>query len=353
MAGMLEAGAIEHALGDRVGDDGAGAAGARRRQPRGGSRRWQHPRWCRRACRACRRAHAPVAATGSASRECSNCVLQGRRRRIRASVPELPLSGPSSVAIADQIERRKRQLLAARPSGQIAISGPMPAGSPRVSASGLWPCIYDIRSSRHRGLPSDTSSPCVSYFSRTACRGLRASPAVVVLGVRPHSATISTPCLVTSGGVSWPTGVLSSSSRSTAGKSADVLHHLSLMTPSRIARNSALACSQLWTRARSVSASFSCASIADWRRPLRHEQHHRPHLVFEAVGFLAVALHLDRRCDVLLADDQALPEASAHQLVQICPPSGAPSACPGECRWPSSTLLSCSVDIRMRAPIAA
>ena len=38
-----------------------------------------------------------------------------------------------------------------------------------------------------------------------------------------HSATISTPCLVISGGVRWPIGVLSSTSRSAGGMSAEVL----------------------------------------------------------------------------------------------------------------------------------
>ena len=52
------------------------------------------------------------------------------------------------------------------------------------------------------------------------------------------------------------------------------------------------------------------------RRAARHDQHDRPHLIFEAFGLrliLVVGIDLDRRGNVFLADLQALLEPASHQ----------------------------------------
>ncbi len=143
------------------------------------------------------------------------------------------------------------------------MSGPIPAGSPdRQRESWPGPQRPQRREFDHRGpcgFPADRPSTSPRTSARTTCRGSRvsaASPSLV--GLRSHSATISTPCLVTSGGVRWPIGVLSSMlSAAAAGRSADVL-----IDDCRGSRRRSwfgrylLASSQLWTRLRRASASL-------------------------------------------------------------------------------------------------
>src|SRR5579864_6739214 len=116
----------------------------------------------------------------------------------------------------------------------MVMSGPIPAGSPDVSAIGFairqrYSIIADLRHScrYHFDLASYFSAYILSrtsFFFGVS----------MVVGSRPHKATISTPCLVNSGGVRWPTGVLSSNSRSEGGMSAEVLTTVSRMMAARI-----------------------------------------------------------------------------------------------------------------------
>src|SRR5439155_5765356 len=111
----------------------------------------------------------------------------------------------------------------------MVISGPIPAGSPDVSARGLAIQRYSIIAALRTSCRY--AFDFASYFSANILSRISLFFGVsTVVGFLAHSATISTPCFVTSGGVKWPTGVLSSTSRRTAGISADVL-----VTVSRIA----------------------------------------------------------------------------------------------------------------------
>src|SRR6476659_7874886 len=105
----------------------------------------------------------------------------------------------------------------------MVISGPIPAGSPDVSARGLamhqrYSIIAALRTSRKYDF--DFASYFSAYILSRISRFFGVS---TVVGFLAHSATISTPCFVTSGGVKWPTGVLLSKSRRTGGISAEVL----------------------------------------------------------------------------------------------------------------------------------
>src|SRR5437899_12365822 len=97
----------------------------------------------------------------------------------------------------------------------MVISGPIPAGSPDVSARGLamrqrYSTIAALRTSCRYAfdfawnLSANILSRISLFFGVST-----------VVGFLAHSATISTPCFVTSGGVKWPTGVLSRTSRRT------------------------------------------------------------------------------------------------------------------------------------------
>src|SRR4029077_4504117 len=105
----------------------------------------------------------------------------------------------------------------------MAMSGPIPAGSPDVSASGFamhqrYSIIAALRDSCRYHFDF------ASYFSAYIFSRISFFFGVsTVVGSLPHNTTISTPCFVTSGGVKWPTGVLSSTSRNDGGMSAEVL----------------------------------------------------------------------------------------------------------------------------------
>src|SRR4030088_566565 len=104
----------------------------------------------------------------------------------------------------------------------MVISGPIPAGSPDVSARG-----FAMRQ-RHSIIAALRMScryafDFASYFSAYIFSRISFFFGVsTVVGFLAHSAAISTPCFVTSGAVKWPIGVLSSPSRRTAGISAGV-----------------------------------------------------------------------------------------------------------------------------------
>src|ERR1700760_4525034 len=139
--------------------------------------------------------------------------------------------------------------------------GPIPAGSPEVSARGLaMPQRYSIIAALRicaRYAFDLASNLVANILSRMAffC-GVS-----TVVGLRPHRATISTPCLVTSGVVRCPIGVLSRPSRIEAGISAEVLVTISRIAAFGIDLNRLLASSQLWIRPRNVSASLTRASV--------------------------------------------------------------------------------------------
>src|ERR1700726_2045801 len=144
----------------------------------------------------------------------------------------------------------------------MVMSGPIPAGSPEVSARGLamrqrYSIIAALRHSCRYHFDF------ASYFSAYILSRISFFFGVsTVVGFLPHSATISTPCLVISGGVKWPIGVLSSTSRRTGGMSAEVLTTISRIAAFGIDLKKALAWAQLWTWPRRASASFCLASMA-------------------------------------------------------------------------------------------
>src|SRR3954466_13072503 len=102
----------------------------------------------------------------------------------------------------------------------MVMSGPIPAGSPDVSARGLamrqrYSIIAALRTSCRYDF--DFASYFSAYILSRISFFFGVSTVVVFLGAHPNHLT---PCFVTSGGVKWPTGVLSRTSRRTAGMSA-------------------------------------------------------------------------------------------------------------------------------------
>ena len=185
---------------------------------------------------------SPVATTGKALL-CARCAgfLRDGIGKLDLQSQDFRTLGEER-AIAEQIERRQDQLTAAQPCGEGDV-GTDARGSPDVSARNPA-----FRTSVFRGVGHQSLAINGTRSSRLCgCRSDRLLLRLVFLGVhlfpisrffgvstlvgfRSHNATISTPCLVISGGVKRPTGVLSRSSRSGPGMSAEVL-----MMASRIA----------------------------------------------------------------------------------------------------------------------
>ena len=190
VAGMAEAGAVEHALGDRVGDDGAGSPAPDMvdRVANGGQRSGRAGIVGLSGARGgdfARRHH------GQGFREC-------RARFLRDGIGELDLQSQDfrslgeEGAIAEQIERRKVQLIAPQPGreGDIGADARGLAGCQREGL-GLQSClghqslaINDIRSSRLCGGRSDRLSTSPRISGRTSFPGFPASSAC-----RPWSAS--------------------------------------------------------------------------------------------------------------------------------------------------------------------
>ena len=132
MAGIGEARAVEHVLGDRVGHDGGGRAGADIGDGAadGGKRRRRAA--CRRAGRASAVTATPMSTTGKR-------VAEGRVGGCRLDHRDVT-SAPICAARRARNRDRRECRMAARPSSwrrrqaATAISGPIPAGSPSVSA---------------------------------------------------------------------------------------------------------------------------------------------------------------------------------------------------------------------------
>ena len=159
VARLGEARPVEHALGDRIGDDRGGRGPRARRRRRGRSRRSRRARWSRRAGRARRWRPGRAATTGSA-RAKRRGGLAGVDRSIGTSRPSR--SGAARRGNAGRRERRTPADRVRRGCVQAAsvMSGPMPAGSPSVSASG----------SRHRrGLFVFDHGLLAQFLADTSC----------------------------------------------------------------------------------------------------------------------------------------------------------------------------------------
>ena len=190
-----------------------------------------------------------------------------------------------------------------------------------MSAREVLPCVkirslrFGIRSSRLCGLPADrlSTSPRISarYILSRISRFFGVS---IVVGLRAHSTTISMPCLVISGGVRWPIGVLSSSfaeCRGHVGRGFDhgladggILHRFEervclVAGLMRVAQASASLCRAPVTAGPSLAAR-SARPAASCIRSLRSR-------VFVAAVWACTA------SDVFFADLQAFLEAAAHQ----------------------------------------
>ena len=153
----------------------------------------------------------------------------GREGSVRSRSAPRPRSGHRARAaaraapgIADRPAHRTREAASSLRRCQAAsvMSGPIPAGSPSVSARGsasvapspfyLYSIIAALRISlRKRFDIGPGIAP--AYISSRTCRCAGVSAVVCFLS---HSANNSIPCCVTSGGVSLPTGMLSRISRS-------------------------------------------------------------------------------------------------------------------------------------------
>src|SRR5437868_1275421 len=176
MAGMPEACAVQHALGDRVGDDS--------RRPSGD--------------------HVADGMADRADRSVGAAWVGAAGLR----------GGPAQeIAIARQIKCRNFQFASLEPRRNRDIR-PDAGRLAQCQRQGFYHArqrysiIAALRTSSRYALDF-FSNFSANIFSRTS----RFFGVSTVVGLRPHSATISTPCLVTSGAVRWPTGVLSSSSR--------------------------------------------------------------------------------------------------------------------------------------------
>ena len=137
MPWKCEAGAIEHGFGDRVGDDGASDALSRQRN--GALDRLRAPR-AQRLGRDGRQPPGPQPAPA---------VREGRRERRPALRSHRRAWRPAPRGPAPRRARRATSASPSRTKGGIAsrcracqassvISGPIPAGSPRVSARGRF-----------------------------------------------------------------------------------------------------------------------------------------------------------------------------------------------------------------------
>ena len=199
MAGMTEAGAVQHALGDRVGDDGAGPSGpdmvdrlanGSERGACAGRVRLARPRGCGFA-----RRHDRQCARKSGGRH-----PPGWCRRVRFSIRE---SSPARRRSCDRRADRTAEgpVHCAAATLRWRCRGRCPRAR-RMSARGALPCINDIRSLRLCGSRPDRLSASPRISRCTSFRGFPASSANRRWSAScSHKATISTPCLVISGGV--------------------------------------------------------------------------------------------------------------------------------------------------------
>ncbi len=197
----------------------------------------------------------------------------------------------------------------------MAISGPIPAGSPDVSARGF--CHQRSTVFDHRGLADVRQIGLrfrLVFLQRTSCRGFPASSACRSWSACvSHNATISTPCLVISGGVRWPIGVLSSKSRSGPGMSAEVLVTMSRIAAFCIVLEIGVGLVAGLDALAHGSASFLRSSIAEGADPRGTISTIGCSLYSKASIWVVLAAFLGRGVDVFFADLQAFLEAAAHQ----------------------------------------
>src|SRR5262249_23517357 len=128
----------------------------------------------------------------------------------------------------------------------------------------------------------------------------------------PHMANISTPSLVTSGAVSFPTSTPSSTLRSSGGISAELRTTCSRTATSLSWRAKAMPSPQPPKRARTACDSRLRPSAECWRRARGHQKQDRTQGVVVADGLVRFRFH--RREDILFPDLQTLLESTAHEL---------------------------------------
>src|SRR6266700_5875648 len=174
MTGMPKAGAIENLLGDRVGDDSAGASGGDigDRVADGGERRFRAG-LVRLA--GLRRRDVASANNGQSAGERGDRLFRGDVGEI--DVQSEDLCAPcDEVAVAEQVECRELQFIAAQPclDGDV---GPDACGFAQGQRERLYHGVSDIRSSRLCGLPAGTISTSPHISGQTSCRGFLSSSA--------------------------------------------------------------------------------------------------------------------------------------------------------------------------------
>src|SRR5579872_171079 len=176
-----------------------------------------------------------------------------------------------------------------------------------------------------------------------------------VVGSLPHNTTISTPCFVISGGVRWPIGVLSSTSLSTCGMSAEVLVTASRMAAFCIDLKNTFASAQVWIRARNASASFLRVSITSGPEP-RGTMSTIGCILYSKLG---VSDFCSPPCSLTICSTSFSPTwrlslyRPRTRLLQTMSALIRALSVSGRMPWLSSDFVNCSVEMRIRPLIAA
>ena len=114
MAGMPESGAVEHALGNRIGDNRARPSGQDIARPPGEWKRWLPSALVSSGCPGCAVAAWPVATTGRASANASIASSARTSANLTFS-PSAVARSCEELEIAEQVECRKLQFIPAQP----------------------------------------------------------------------------------------------------------------------------------------------------------------------------------------------------------------------------------------------
>ena len=307
---------VEHVLGDRIGDDRRGARRRSRRRRRGrieaiaagaldcvgmaGLGGDRHAERRRPAARSRRPRRRPPASTD-------------RDRHVEAE----PLGAPrQEFRIGEHVEGGSSSS-ARRCQAASVMSGPMPAGSPRVSASGRdigrayrYSIIALARSSLRYFLDC-CSNRSVNSFSRAcACRACCRPPDSFLRAHREHFDALRGHFRR---GQLADLGLVEHLRAAAAGRSAELRTTWSRTATSRSARANGMPSSQLWKRARSASASRVRASMQRFGRAARHHEQDRAQRVVVADRVLRLAVPAPSRTS-FSRDLEAALEAAADDL---------------------------------------
>ena len=182
VSGKGEARAIEHGLGDRIGHDGACRAllhessrRARSTVCTAGTAAWSG--WPATTLPA-----TVIGSTGRASAKDARRFALRRQARRSARRAQLPGARGKDISIAEQDERRNCLALSRLPGGSV-MSGPIPAGSPRVSARG--------RSARSMALRLARNARTLTIFDEGLLPEIAQQPLGADLHFRLHQFALS------------------------------------------------------------------------------------------------------------------------------------------------------------------